>query len=253
MRIYKMFLIFMVLVWSFTGWAGAKDFVKKGDTLLAQRKDLSKAKAAIKEYQKALALDPTIVDAYWKIAQAYYWIGIHVKSKDQKMKLFKNGIEFGKMCVQASPKTAECHYWLGVAYGKYGEAKGILQSLYLVPFMKKELETVIKLKPALRMYGAYGVLGWVYFKVPESSLISKEKRGSKKKALELLSKAVKLGPGNLVSRYFYARVLLDKGDKAGAIKQLKFIIKAPMPADMAPEFEEEKAKAAKLLKEIEGK
>ncbi len=253
MKIYKTSIVFMILLWSFGAWAGAKDFVKKGDALLAQRKDLSKAKEAIKEYQKALALDPTIVDAYWKISQAYYWLGIHVKSKDQKMKLFKNGIEFGKMCVQVNPKVAECHYWLGVAYGKYGEAKGIMQSLYLVPFMKKELRAVIKLKPDLRMYGSYGVLGWVYFKVPDSAIISKEKRGSKKKALELLSKAVKLGPGNLVSRYFYARVLLDKGDKAGAIKQLEFIRKAPMVRDMAPEFAEEKVKAAKLLKKIRGK
>ena len=252
MKTYKIALI-ITMLWSVGAWAGAADFVKKGDALLAQRKDVNKAREAIKEYQKALALDPSIVDAYWKISQAYYWLGIHVKDKSEKLKLFKNGIEFGKMCIQIDPKVAECHYWLGVAYGKYGEATwGGLQSLYLIPFMKKELKTTIKLNDKVRMYGAYSVLGWVNFKT-DKGIIPAEKRGSTEKALKLLAKAVKLGPNNLVSRYFYARVLLAKDKKAEAIKQLQYIINAKVDPAMAPEFDEEKVKARKLLKEIQGK
>ena len=251
MKNFRIFAVIIALLWSVGAWADAAAFVKRGDALMAQRVQPGKAKAAIQEYQKALAVDPGLVDAYWKISKAYYWVGIHEKSKDKKLKSFKDGIEFGKMCIQAAPKSAECHYWLGVAYGKYGEAKGILQSLYLIPFMKKELKATIKLNDKIRMYGAYSVLGWVNFKT-DKGIIPAEKRGSTKKALELLAKAVKLGPKNLVSRYFYARVLLATDKKAEAIKQLEYIISAPVTPDVAPEFNEEKVKAKKLLKELRG-
>lgn len=249
----RIFAIIIAVLWSTGAFADAKKFIKRGDALFAQRVQAGKAMAAIQEYQKALAVDPNIVEGYWKISKAYYWIGTHTKSKDKKLRTYKNGIEFGKMCIQVAPKEPACHYWLGVAYGKYGEAKGIMQSLYLVPFMKKELNTVIKLKPSFRNYGAYGVLGWVYFKVPDSFIVSKEKRGSKKKALELLGKAVKNGPKHLVDQLFYAKVLLNQDKKAEAIKHLEYIIKAPFEPDMIPENKEEKAEAKKLLKKIKGK
>jgi len=252
MKTFRIFAVIIAMLWTVGAWADAAAFIKRGDALFAQRAQSGKAMAAIQEYQKALAVDPNIVEGYWKISKTYYWIGTHTKGDSKRVKIFKNGIEFGKMCVQVAANNPACHYWLGVAYGKYGEAKGIMQSLYLVPFMKGELNKVIKLKPSFRNYGAYGVLGWVYFKVPDSAIISKEKRGSKKKALELLGKAVKLGPQHLVDQLFYAKVLLDQDKKAEAIKHLEYIIKAPFEPDMIPENKEEKAEAKKLLKKIKG-
>ncbi len=247
MRHFRILVAVVMAVWSVVAWADTAAFIKRGDALFAQRAKPGMAMKAIQEYQKALAVNPNLVEGYWKISKAYYWIGTHTKDKDKKVKIFNNGIEFGKMCIQVAPKEPACHYWLGVAYGKYGEAKGIMQSLYLVPFMKKELNTVIKLKPSFRHYGAYGVLGWVYFKVPGIA------GGSKKKALELLGKAVKNGPEHLVDQLFYAKVLLNQDKKAEAIKHLKYIINAPFEPDMIPENKEEKAEARKLLRKIQGK
>ena len=247
MKYFKIFAIAVAMLWSVGAWADAAAFIKRGDALFAQRVQAGKAAAAIQEYQKALAVDPNMIEGYWKISKTYYWIGTHVKDNAKKLKAFHDGIEFGKMCIQVAPKEPACHYWLGVAYGKYGEAKGIMQSLYLIPFMKKELNAVIKMKPSFRHYGAYGVLGWVYFKVPGIA------GGSKTKALELLGKAVKNGPEHLVDQLFYAKVLLNQDKKAEAIKHLKYIINAPFEPDMKPENKEEKAEAKKLLKKVQGK
>ena len=231
---------------SITCIAGPKDMIKKGDQLFAQREDISKAEAAIKEYKKALALNPMIAEAYWKIAHAYYWIGVHKDKKSDKLKAYKNGIEFAKQCVQVAPKDPHCHYWLGVSYGKYGGTKGILQSLYLVKPMKKEMNTVIKLDPKFRRGSAYAVLGWIYFKLPSIA------GGDKDKAEKLLRKAVQIGPNHILNHLFLAKVLLDKGKKEEAIKELKFVVNAPLEKDMIPENKEEKKEAKELLKKLTG-
>ena len=221
-----------------------KMFLKKGDRQYKKRTDPKAVDKAKSYYEKVLAVDPDNVKARWKLARLFYWKGTHAKGKAAKMKIFEQGIRYAQEGIQKNSKSIGCHYWLGVSYGKFGEAKGILASLDLVPHLKKEMETVLKLKEGYEYGGAHRVLGRLYYKLPGI------KGGDNDKAVKHLKKATKIAPNNLKSHLFLAEVYIAQGKKAEAKKELQFIIDFPEAnfiKKLVPESKEEKKQAAKMM------
>lgn len=223
-----------------------KVLMKKGDRLYNKRASGASAKEAQTTYEKVLAVDAENVEARWKLARVFYWHGTHEASTDAQLKLFESGIRYAQESIERDPKCVECQFWLGVSYGKYGEAKGILQSLGLVPHVQTSMEFVLKAKPKYEWGGAYRVLGRLYHKLPAI------KGGDNDKAIEYQKKAIAIGPTHLMNHRFLAEVLLDEGKKDEAKAELELIINMPeadlLPAKK-PEMKEEQDLARKLLKE----
>lgn len=239
MRVVSRVLVAWILLAAGTAYAQGditKVLVKKADKLYAQRGS-GKAVEAVGAYEKVLAVDGKNVEARWKIARSYYWIGQHVNGEDKKLAEFEKGIRYAQEAIKLDPNCAPCHYWLGVCYGKFGETKGVLQSLGLVPHVKDAMNKVIQLNPKFYHGGPYRVLGRLYFKLPSF------KGGDPKKAIENLKKATEIGPKNLTNRNFLVEVLLAEGRKEEAKKELEFAINLPeaeYPPELAPENREEK-------------
>jgi tetratricopeptide (TPR) repeat protein len=224
----------------------AKMMLKKADKLFKGRGDKAKTKEALKKYEKALALAPDSTEVRWKLAQCLYYLGKQTSNKDEKKKLYESGIRYAQEAVSKDEKCVPCHFWLGVTYGKFGEAKGILQSLGLVPHIQKAMNTVIKLNEKFAYGGAHRVLGRVYNRLPAM------KGGDNEKSVMHLKKAVEIGPSDLMNHRFYAEVLLSLGKKDEAKKELQFVIDFPKEKflkDRKPESKEEQEIAAKLMKE----
>ena len=222
-----------------------KELLGEADGIFDKRETAGKAKEAIKMYEDILAFDPNYADTYWKIARAYYWIGNQKSGDSDRLKAYKNGIHFAKLGIEKDADSVGCHFWLAVSYGKYGEVKGIMQSLQLIDPMKAELKTVIKLDDSYWDGGAYRVLGRLYFKLPGV------KGGSNEKAIEHLNKAIKKGPKNLMNHRFLAEVYIDEGRKDEAKEILNKILEMPLRAGDEPESKMEKKKAKELLKGLE--
>src|SRR5437870_1048439 len=89
-----------------------RELLQKADGQWAQREKPGMAEAAVETFQKALALDETCVDAYWKIARAYLWVGGHEKNEERRQKLYREGIDFCKMAVSINPDCIDAHFWL---------------------------------------------------------------------------------------------------------------------------------------------
>jgi len=149
--------------------------------------------------------------------------------------------------IKLDDKCVPCQFWLAVSYGKFGEAKGVLQSLGLVPHMMEALEKVKKMDEKYEWGGAHRVLGRLYFKLPSM------KGGDVKKAIEHLRKAIVIGPQHLMNHRFLAEVLLSEGKKDEAKELLKKIIDTPekdLLGPKKPEMKEEQDEAkAMWLKE----
>lgn len=228
------------------GVASAQDMtgvlMKKADRLYGQR-GAGKATEAVTAYEKVLAVDSKSLEARWKLSRAYYWIGNHARGKDAQMKAFETGIRYAQEAIQLDANCIHCHFWLGVSYGKFGEAKGVLQSLGLVPHIKDEMNWVMKADPKYLYGGAQRVLGRLYFKLPGF------KGGDNKKSIELLRKACEIGPKDLMNHLFLVDTLLAENMKDEAKKELEFVINLPesdfLP-DLIPESKEEQAQGKKL-------
>ena len=225
--------------------AAADKFVKRGDKYYGNRgKGTKWVEKAIECYEKALAVDTRSVEASWRLARASHWLGVKTEGAAGQMKIFQKGIDAAKRAITLKKESVESHYWLGVCYGKFGNAKGVMNSLGLVPHIKKEMERVIELDKNYAHGGAYVVLGRMYYKLPGIA------GGSKEKSLEFLNKAVAIDKAHLLARLFRAEtfVALDKNKKA--IEELRFIIAGPTQKDRAPENADEKKQAKELLAKL---
>jgi tetratricopeptide (TPR) repeat protein len=224
--------------------ATVRKLLKEADVAYRERAQSDRAENSLALYKKALALDSSSEEAYWKIARTYYWLANHEKDVEKKAKLHKDGAEFAKLAVDSNPESVPGHFWLGIHYAFYGEARGIAQSLSLVDPIIKEMEWVLKKDESFMEGGAHRALGQIYFKLPGIW------GGDSRKALEHLKKSVEIAPKNPIGHNFLAELYLAEGKKDEAKAELEMALLDPGPTEYGPEFGEEQEKARARLKEL---
>ena len=218
--------------------------LNEGDALYGKRAEGACCAEAIVTYKKALAIDSSNEEAYWKIARAYYWVGNHEKDNDKKTRIHKDAVEYAKLAVALNEQSLPGHFWLGVHYVLYGEARGMGQSLYLVEPALKEMEWVLKKDETFMDGGAHRVLGIVYFRLPGIA------GGDNDKAIKHLKRSIEIAPTNPDTYNFLAEVYLSQGKEEEAIKALKKALIEGPPSEHDPDFREERERARKKLKEL---
>ena len=200
---------------------------------------------AIKCYEHSFAVAPR-EDTAVRLGKCYYWLGTH-SAEDVQTDLFQKGIDWSKKAIELNPKSAGGHFWLGVNNGKYGESRGILKSLFLVGPIKDEMQQVISIDPAYEHGGAYRVLGRMYFKLPGFA------GGGIDKSITNLKKSLEYAPNVSTTHVFLAESYIKKKDYQSAKNELNFVLKAAVIPGLEPEFQADKATAAKLLEELKDK
>ncbi|MDD8012399.1 MAG: TRAP transporter TatT component family protein [Acidobacteriota bacterium] len=221
--------------------ATPEELILQGDALYARRGEAGMAGQALAKYQEALALSPGSFEALIKNAQALYYVGDNSASGSEKQKIFKQGMDICKKAVALRPDRVEGHYWLGVHTGSYGEARGVLKSLFLKNDIIDAMNRSIAIDGAYENGGAYCVLGRLYFKVP--GLFG----GSKKKSRQNLEKCLQLGPKSSVGRLFLAETYWALDEKELAIRTLEELLAMEPDPSWVPETEKDKKEGAKLL------
>jgi tetratricopeptide (TPR) repeat protein len=214
----------------------------KGDELYKQRSDLFKCHEAITYYEQAFSESHNEEIAV-RIAKTYYWIGEH-SQPDEKQGLFQKGIDWSKRAININPKNAGGYFWLGVNDAKYGEARGILKSLFLIGPIKEAMNQVIAIDPSYEYGGAYRVLGRMYYKLPRFA------GGGMDKAVSNLKKSLEYAPNITTTRLFLAETYMAQKDYQRAQQELNVILNAPPIPGLEPEMQQDKASAQQLLLEL---
>ncbi len=220
----------------------AQDVLEKADQLIAQRKNLQQITEALDLLEQEMGTHP--YEAGWRYLRAAYYFGKKCKDKKRKINIYQKAIKLGENLVKKYPDKVEGHFWLGVVYGVYGEARGVMKSLFLVKPIKKEMRRVLELDPKYDCGGAQRVLGRLYYKVP--GLFG----GSKTKSLNYLLESKKICPNSLLTRIYLAETLISKGKKAQAKAELEEALNLePIPSEK-PEEEEYKNQIKGLLAKL---
>jgi tetratricopeptide (TPR) repeat protein len=214
---------------------------QSADALYADRANLASARRAADMWTAALAADPRDFEAAWKLARADYWLGGHAPDSERRAFL-ENGIEAGRKAAAAQPTRPEGHFWIAANMGTLAESFGLRQGLKYRKPVKEALETVLRLDPEFQQGSADRALGRWYFKVP--GLFG----GSDKQAENHLRASLKYNPNSTASHFFLAEVLLDDGRKEEARAELQKVLDAAPDPAWAPEDQEFKEKATKLLR-----
>ena len=219
MKAKSFFLILLFFSFSFSLFSQeAEDLIAQADELYLEMKDMATAEKARDLYMKAWQTAENRYEGYWKVSRILYYIGANTESKKEKKTIFSQGIYYAERAVELKPEKPDGYYWLGVNYGVYGEARGVLKSLFLIDDIKEAMNKVIELDQSYEEGGPDRVLGRLYFKVPGFA------GGSKKKSFDHLQKSLEYGPDDALTRYYLADTYLSLDEVDNARKELDFIL-----------------------------
>ncbi len=147
-------------------------------------------------------------ELYWRAARETLELGDEAEdrkeSKDAILKIFEKGQEYADMAIAANPQNNLAYYWKSSNVGRWGEVKGILNSLAKAKPMKELLEKDLSLDA--NHPDAYHVLGALYRLLPGSPISFGDSDAAVslgRMAVDLRAKAVQAGKEKALNYSFY--------------------------------------------------
>jgi tetratricopeptide (TPR) repeat protein len=169
----------------------------------------------------------------------YLWGDVRATSRDQKLAAYDEGREAGRRAVELAPRSALAHLWYAINTARWGQANGIVRSLFLLPTVREEIRTVLELDPKLP--GAYALAGNVNYEVP--GLLG----GDLDRAEEMFRRGLALDPRFTGLRVGLAKTLAKKGRAAEARAELTAVLEERAPTNPADWTVKDVPEARRLL------
>lgn len=170
---------------------------------------------------------------------------VRATTADEKLAAYDRGRELGKRAVELAPKSHDAHIWYAINTARWGETKGILRSLFLLPSVKEEIRILLELNP--RSIRAHVLAGNVFLEVPGFA------GGDRAKAAEHFKKALEVDPRFTGARLDLARLYIVEARYADARRELGRVIGEPTPTIIADWTVKDAPRAKKLLESIKDK
>jgi tetratricopeptide (TPR) repeat protein len=219
-----------------TGPAAFAEAIAAGDAHYARRGEGADERGAppfqidgaIAEYRRALALDPTSLEARVRLMRAYFFRGgfCGEMPRDEKVRLFDEakrlaeevvsrldtelGRKKGKVTRDAASRVtpaAEAYLWSAVSWGQWAVFHRVSAAWSGAPGRIRDLaEAVIVLDPGAEQAGAHIILGRLHSEAPKIPLVTGFV--SREKAVAAVRAGIALAPENRALAYFTADVLL---------------------------------------------
>jgi tetratricopeptide (TPR) repeat protein len=201
-------------------------------------------------YEQALA-DPSLskrqrIEAYVDMSRACLRLGDLAKGATA-LSFYEQGREVAQRALALDDKHADAMFWDMANLASVGQSRGIMNSLFMVPDLKKGFGRVLELD-ANHSY-ARETLAKVYHEVP--SLVG----GDAKKAEALLKETLERDPRFTPSMVVLAKFYIDKKRYDEARPLLQKVIDMPSSGSSIPQdhWRFTVPEAKKLLASLEGK
>jgi tetratricopeptide (TPR) repeat protein len=212
--------------------------------------------SALKQFEAALALDPTNYDALIKAAQAAIDLGEFNPSADQRAALFRNAEDYARRAITANAGDADGHFELAQALGRNALSQGPRDRVKFAREVREQALEALKLDP--KHSGALHVMGLWNAEVMRLNgflrMIAKNFLGGQifseaswDAAQKYLESAVAADSLRITHRLDLGMVYADRHEKQRAIEQFEWIARAPSTDFNDPHYKE---LAARRLAEI---
>jgi tetratricopeptide (TPR) repeat protein len=183
------------------------------------------------------------VDTMAMLSYVQFLIGdVRATTAEAKLAAYDRGREIGRRAVELAPKSHDAHLWYAINTARWGETKGVLRSLFLLPTIRQELEILLELDP--RSVRAHILAGNVLLEVP--GFVG----GDRVKAEEHLKKALEIDPRFTNARVDLARVYIADARYADARRELQRVVNETSPSVIADWAMKDAPRARKLLESI---
>jgi tetratricopeptide (TPR) repeat protein len=236
-------LILAAVVLAAAGAAWAQTPVEAARALVARyHEDPARLDRARELLDAALARERK-VDTLVMLSYVQFLIGdVRAATAEDKLAAYDRGREIGQRAVELAPKTPDAHLWYAINTARWGETKGVLRSLFLLPTIREELRILLELDP--RSVRAHILAGNVLLEVPGFA------GGDRAKAEEHFKKALEIDPRFTNARVDLARVYIADGRYADARRELQRVVDETRPSVVADWTVKDAPRARKLLESI---
>ena len=239
MRLATIALLILLLLAGTAGAAESPLVAEVRAKATRYHEDLPRIDAVRTELAQLVKTDPQ-VDNLIALAQVcFIWGDVRARTPEDKLAAYEQGREAAKRAVELAPRNAAAHFWHGVHIGRWGQTKGAVRSLFLLPTLKQEIATAMELDPTFPP--VYSLAGSVYFEVP--GLFG----GDLDKAEQMFRKSLELDPRFTGARVGLARVLIKKGRIADARRELETVLVEKSPTNLADWTVKDSRRARELL------
>jgi tetratricopeptide (TPR) repeat protein len=205
-------------------------------------KKIDQLKAAL---EKAAQSDPDS-DTFLALAQVCFMYGdVRATTEEAKLAAYDCGRRAAKRAIELAPKSAPAQFWYGTNTGRWGETKGIMRALFLLPTVKEAMQTALALDPSYAPTYALG--GSIYSEVPGYA------GGDLDRSEAMFRKGLELDPRYTNMRLGLARTLLKKGRTADARRELEAVLGEKAPSNPADWAIKDVPQAKAILAEIKGR
>jgi len=235
-------LLLAVAMWP--AWLGAAEPpVKAARALIARYHEDPAAIDRARDLLEAALASDRQVDTMIMLSYVHFlWGDVRAATPEEKLAAYDQGRQLGQRAIELAPRNHDAHLWFAINTGRWGQTKGILRSLFLLPTVKEEIEVLLSLDP--RSVRAHALAGNVLLEVPR--LLG----GDRDKAEEHFRKALEIDPRFTVVRVDLARVLIDTGRHAEARRELRRVIDERSPTVVADWTVKDLPRARRLLESI---
>ena len=186
------------------------------------------------------------LDTLLALSQACFIYGdVRAKTPEEKLEAYDRGRQAAKRAVELAPMSAAARFWYGTNTGRWGQTKGVMRSLFLLPTVKGAMEAALELDPAFAP--AYALGGSMYYEVP--GFVG----GDLDRSEAMFRRGLELDPHYTNMRLGLARTLLKKGRTADAHREVLAVLDEKAPSNPADWTMKDVPQAKALLEQIKGR
>jgi hypothetical protein len=150
---------------------------------------------------------------------------IRATTDDQKLEAYDQGRQVAKRVIELEPRNVEARFWYALNTARWGQTKGVVRSLFLLPTVQEEIQVILKLDPTFTP--VYALAGHVFYEVP--GLLG----GDLKRAEEMFRKGLEQDPQFTAMRVGLGKTLLKLGRVAEAQHELQAVLDEKAPSNPA--------------------
>ena len=195
--------------------------------------------------ESALAKDRQVETMVMLAYVQYLWGDVRAKTDDEKLSAYDHGRQLGERAVELAPKNPEAHVWYAINTARYGQTRGVMRSLFLLPTVRREIDTILALDP--KNGRAYSLAGNVDMAVPRLA------GGDIARAEDYFKKGIAVDPHFTVLRVDLARLYIGSGRYAEARQELTRVLEERAPRIVADWTARDVPRARGLLESIQDK
>ena len=192
-------------------------------TLLNYHKDSKCIDDSIAILEGIIKEQPDNVEALNFLSRVWLTYGYaKARTKEDMVMAFENGVKVAKVALEIAPKNPDSHFFYVANLASLGDVKGVFNSLFMLPEIRRELDIILELDPnhpyGLAMNGALysylpGILG-----------------GDTQIADMYIRRALRLDPHMSSAQLYLARNLMKQKKYDEAIEVLMELVNDKKPS-----------------------